>query len=126
MFSVLTSKIFGGTTIALLLVVTAMGWKLHSRDNTIAKLEKTVSDQKVEIATFKGNVASLDAGLKVCNASVDNAKAIADQVAAAGKAALAEVRKNAVALDKRINAIDAMPASTCGDAEAILRAGAVQ
>jgi len=99
----------------------------------VAALDKTISSQKADIsrltvdnATLKSNNAGLDAGLKVCNASVDNAKRIADTAAANGAALLAEVRKGNARIDNRIKSIDTMPAQTCADAEAILRAGAAQ
>lgn len=110
----------------LLLAATWLGNKSEVRGlkRQLTAANELTANQKVDLATLRGNQAGLVAGVNACNASVDSYKDVVEKLAAAGNAALAEVRKGSVALNKRLGQIDAMPSKTCNDAAAILRAGA--
>jgi len=84
----------------------------------------TVAAQRVDLATLRGNQAGLIAGVNACNTSVDSYKDVVEKLAAAGTAALNEVKKGTTALNTRLGAIDKMPAASCADALGILKAGA--
>ena len=134
-FSPLTSQIFGGA------LVLGAAWFVIDEvaDNrAYSKLEKRANDLddendqlKVNLATARGNVTSLKAGLNQCNAGVAAAAAQRQAMARAGAAAVAEVRKageDALAATRRT--LDSMPtdgataAEQCAQADAILQGGA--
>lgn len=127
MFSVLTSKIFGGLAfgLALVLVVSTINFKMQIRtlNKQVEQKDGIIERQKIDISTLKNNVKALDLGLNTCNAGVASTAATAERINKAGVAALAQVQKAGAAVDRKVKQIDAMPAATCEDADAILRAG---
>lgn len=127
MFSSLWAKVTTGTSVALLLALAALFLfkqaEISQLQSQIKTRDKTIANQTVDLATLRGNQAGLQAGLNTCNASVDAYQSVVDKIAAAGTAALAEVQKGNVALNAKLKNIDAMPAASCADAMAILKAG---
>jgi hypothetical protein len=126
MFSILTSKIFGGLALGLAMTLAFVVW---SGDRREAKLEANIAKQVKVIAklrrdneTLKGNVDKVEGALAVCNAGVDAAARTANAIGRAGAAAVEAVQKaGGVAAARSVAAVKAMPAATCQDAEAILR-----
>lgn len=97
---------------------------------TIGGLKRDLSREKelnevltTNNATLKGNAVSLEMGLATCGKSVQDAADFAGKLTKAGETALAEVQKAGANVTKKAKAIDAMPAATCDDAMAILKAG---
>lgn len=128
LFSTLTSKIFGATSLALLLALGALWIGKNIEVNGVQKkldvANSTIAQNGVDLLILRGNNAGLTQGLNVCNTSVDQYKDVVDKLSKAGMAALAEIQKNAANVNAKIKSIDAMPAKTCADAAAILSAGA--
>lgn len=127
LFSSLTSKIFGASSIALLLALGVL-WasdslKINALKRDLATANGTIASQRVDLATLRGNQAGLIAGVNACNTSVDSYKDVVEKLAAAGTAALNEVKKGNTALNHRLGVIDKMPAASCEDALGILKAG---
>jgi hypothetical protein len=127
MFSVLTSKLFGAASVGLAIAFVAMlllkNGEISSLNKRLAAADKTIAAQSVDILTLRGNQRGLEQGVAACNSSVDAYKGVVEKIAEAGRAALAEVQKGSTVLNNRIKAIDAMPANSCDDAAAILKAG---
>lgn len=128
MFSPLTSKIFAGLssvlTIALIYTIITDNIKIRMLNDTIEANGKTITRLRLENATFQVNQTTLEGAVTACSASVEVAAAKAGQAATAGVAALNEARKGSAKVARTIETLQAMPAATCADAEAILRAGA--
>lgn len=127
LFSAVTSKIFGATTVLLLLALPLL-WVIKAEQ--IKQVQKqldaanaTIARNVVDLNTLRGNNTGLEQGLAACNTSVDSYKDVVNKLAKAGEAALAEVRKNAAGVNAKLSALDKLPAKTCGDAAAILAAG---
>ena len=125
LFAGLAAKVMGGIIVALLLSNVSScvikNREIRNQAELIARYKVAAEKQRAEIATLRGNVAQLDAGLKVCNASVENTARVADAVAKAGVSALKEVQKAGKAVDRKVREIDAMPKDTCEDAFKILK-----
>lgn len=127
-FSILTSKIFAGTSVVLLLTLIALkistGIQIKTRDEMLEKQSDQIVELKANNSTLRANQSELEKGVAQCNASVAVAAAKANEAAAAGTAALNEVRRSGGRVTSAIAAIQAMPAASCADAEAILRGAA--
>lgn len=127
MFSVLTSKIFGGLSLTLLAALVwiklSTGMEIASLNRDIEGYQAKIASQQVDLSTLRGNQKGLEAGVLACNTSVDAYKNVVESLAKAGNAALAEVQKGTATLNRRLGAIDAMPAKSCDDAMGILKAG---
>lgn len=137
MFSVLSSKIYGGLSLALL---AALAWVMVSKSAVISHQDKLINDPKTGYvaqlaaaraneATLKLNQSVLVNGVNQCNSKVDAAVKAAEDAAAAGRAALAIVERNSAATRSVIAAVKAIPAGStpgeqCAAADAILLQGA--
>lgn len=128
LFSSLTSKIFGATT---LLMMIAFGLLLISKNSVIASQEKMIvaqdtqiSNLKVDLSTARSNEATLNAGLSQCNASAQNAAQVANVVAKAGVDAVAQAQKAQADVAKQVARINALPAANDQDVDRILLEGA--
>lgn len=129
------SKIFAGIAAKVLLgllVATLLGggivWAGKNRTikkqaAEIALYQSAIKDYKVAVATLRGNQAVLQSGLTVCNASITNLAATRDALSKAGVSALNNVKAAGRAVAERAARLDKMPAATCDDALAILKAG---
>jgi hypothetical protein len=118
-FSVLTSKIFGGALLALLIYhgIDELGDRRR-----YAALDKKYVALKTENGTLALNVGKHQLALNTCNQGVKNAAEVASTVAASGEAAVRAVQQAGQASAARaVRSINAAPARTCEDAEAILR-----
>lgn len=129
MFSILTSKIFGGLSVGLALTLaTVIVWKNAEIGNVQDQLmaaQTVIAEQKVDLATLRGNQKGLEVGLAQCGTSVENYKTFTEQLTNAGVAALSEVQKGTASMNAKLKRIDAMPEATCADALSILKAGAL-
>lgn len=125
-FSSLTSQIFGG------LLLAGIAYHVFDEISDARKLNSAVSakNEAVEAKNIvvnnlrisRGNVATLKTSLAQCNANIDEMASVADRVGAAGVAAVREVREaGRAAADRTARSVNAAPALTCEDAEAILR-----
>jgi len=126
MFSILTSKIFGGLALGLALALAFAVWSGDRRETkmqvTIDKHVSVNAALRRDVATLTANGVIVEQGLAQCNASVDAAARAANIVAKAGESAVRAVQKaGGAAAAKGVAAVQAMPAATCEDAEAILR-----
>ena len=126
MFSILTSKIFGGLALGLAFTLAFVIWSGDRREakleTAIAKQDKVIKRLGDEILVLASNATALEQGLGQCNASVDAAARAATAIGRAGVNAVATVQKAGQASSARAaKAVQAMPAATCEDAEAILR-----
>lgn len=97
MFSVLTSKIFAGTSVALALALVGV---VVAKNHEIARWERDFDHVSGLYNTAKGNLViarantvTVEGALAQCNASIDSAAAQAAQVAEAGRRAVADVRR---------------------------------
>lgn len=136
MFSVLTSKVFGGLLIAVMVLFAIDEYsdnkEMKAAETTIAANKTTISDLRTNLATARSNTVTAEAGLRQCNAGV---KALADQrdaMARAGTAAVQQVRRaGEQALEATNRRLSRMPtdgataAEQCEQADAILLEGAV-
>lgn len=137
MFSILTSKIFGGTTVLLAIALAAI-WiskdaVISHQDKRLAQKDVTISDLRQDLATARGNADKFELGMKQCNESAATAAQQAANVAEAGRKALEAVRKaaeaSAQASIKRLDQLPrdgTTPAQVCSQADAILLQGAGQ
>lgn len=117
--------------IALAVAVFTQSKMISSQTAKIEGQAANIGTLKVNNATLRENTTVLRSGVEQCNASIAEAKRVADRAAANGVAALAEARKaNARTGDviRAINAIPvgATPAEQCAAADAILLQGATQ
>tara|TARA_B100000678_G_scaffold289414_1_gene299903 strand:- start:3800 stop:4192 length:393 start_codon:yes stop_codon:yes gene_type:complete len=130
MFSVLTSKLFGGLALALaaLLVFQAVkhGWEIDSKNDTIETLRNDVKALNSTIATLQNNNVALEQGINACNASVENAAALANSVARSGQAAVDAATRTRQSVEKQVATIGKMRAESCEDVYDILVQGAGQ
>jgi translation initiation factor 2B subunit (eIF-2B alpha/beta/delta family) len=135
MFSVLTSKIFGGTTVALALalvgVTISKNNEIRSQAKIIKEMEAALKLQREELATLAANELSLKAAVKQCSDSVAQTAQVAQKVARSGQAAVEQVRSAGErATARAISRLQAMPrdaidpADLCAQADAILQQGA--
>lgn len=97
--------------------------EIASLNRDIEGYQAKIASQQVDLSTLRGNQKGLEAGVLACNTSVDAYKNVVESLAKAGNAALAEVQKGTATLNRRLGAIDAMPAKSCDDAMGILKAG---
>jgi uncharacterized protein YlxW (UPF0749 family) len=127
MFSPLTSKIFGATTlglmIAMMIIIFVDAQRAANLEEKIAQRDEVIKDLRLESSTLKTNQATLEQAVTQCSASVALTASKANEAANAGVAALNEARKNVGRVTSAIEAIEAMPAQSCAEAEAILRTG---
>lgn len=97
MFSILTSKIYGGVAVAILLafifMIVTKNAVISHQDKTLQAQSTTIANQKADIATLRGNYNVVRAGLDQCNESSANAAALATQIAQAGAAAVSQVKQ---------------------------------
>lgn len=134
MFSVLSSKIFGGTTLVLM---AALAFILVSKNAVISHQDKLINDPKTgyvarlaaaeaNVTTLKQNQGALEQGVATCGDSVRAAADAANRAANVGLQALAAVKSQTSAI-ARLQAMPtngATPAEQCAQADAILLEGA--
>lgn len=118
-----------GSTLALMLLLVAV---TISKNREISNLEQKVKNEQVASSVLrynnlvlKNNELALTGALDTCNASVQAVATKSQAIDAAGAAALAEVKKAGAAVDRKVAQLATMPRSTCDDALAILKAGAL-
>lgn len=137
MFSSLSSKVFGATSVglALLLVFVTLSKNAQIDDlkETVEKHEKTLKIQREDLATLAANELTLKGALKQCSESVARTAQVAASVARSGQAAVEQVRaatekSTAQAISRLQNMPrDAKaPLDLCAQADAILQQGAAQ
>lgn len=130
MFSVLTSKLFGGAAIALAVALAfTVGMyeaKVDVYAGELGKADDKIDGLQSDIAALRLNNASLDSGLKQCNTSVDQLASVASAVNRNSAAALAAATAGRGKVVERIQIIKQMPTNSCADVTAILKQGAVQ
>jgi predicted pyridoxine 5'-phosphate oxidase superfamily flavin-nucleotide-binding protein len=135
MFSVLTSKIFGGATVALALalvgVMISKNHEIRSQAKVIKEMEATLKLQRADLATLAANEITLKAAVNQCSDSVARTAQVAQVVARSGQAAVEQVRSAGErATARAISRLQAMPrdatdpADLCAQADAILQQGA--
>lgn len=119
LFSTLTSKVFG----ALLLAMAAYHVVDEVRDaRALNKMTEERNTAKANLTTARGNVISLSAALEQCNQSAKSAADMAEAVGRAGAESVRQVQQAGIrTLEQTTRRIEAAPAETCEDAEAILR-----
>ena len=111
----------------MLLIAVGVMWltmnaKLSEAHRENTNLQTALVIARTNETTERANAKTYGDGLKVCNASVDAAAAVAQKLSAAGAAAVAQVQqagKDSTA--KALKRIDAAPKNTCGDALNILK-----
>jgi translation initiation factor 2B subunit (eIF-2B alpha/beta/delta family) len=134
MFSVLTSKIFGGATVALALalvgVTISKNHEIRSQAKVIEEMEATLKLQRADLATLAANEITLKAAVKQCSDSVARTAQVAQAVARSGQAAVEQVRSAGErATARAISRLQDMPrdatdpADLCAQADAILQQG---
>lgn len=117
-FSPLASQIFGGALLAL----TAYHIYDEVRDaRALNAVEKKLNDKTADYNTAIANIGTYTVALQQCNAGVESAAEAAEAVARAGAAAVSAVRRAGENNARTVANINAAPAATCEDAEAILR-----
>lgn len=109
---------------ALALIVTSKNAVINKQDEQLRDKDAKITLLDAALSTAHANEATLRLGLSQCNAGVQQAADVANQVAAAGAAAVKQVQQAGAAALAKNNRIDAMPAATCADADAILLEGA--
>lgn len=135
MFSILTSKIFGGVAaallVALIFVYVSKTAVISHQDKTLRAQATAISNLKSDLRTARANADKLEFGLEQCNASAHSAAETATRIAQAGAAAVEQVRAAGVAsTSAAVRRLEAMPrdgataAQLCEQADAILLEGA--
>lgn len=133
MWSILTSRLAGPIASGLVLLLIAMlAYTTLTKNAVINKQDKTLETQARTIVTLRGNLAvargnsaSLEAGLHQCNVSAKAAAEQAQRIAQAGVNAVRQVQQaGADSVSAVRRSVQAAPAATCQDAEAILRGDA--
>lgn len=128
MFSVLTSKIFGGVAagLAVILAVTVIGYegKIGVYQNQLEKADGQITGLQADVAALRSNNAQLDAGVKQCNASIDALASVAKVVSNNGAVAVKAAQANRSEVTERIETIRVTPVNTCDDVKALLKQGA--
>lgn len=129
MWKLLTSRLAGpvGAGLSLLLAIALLSLLL-TKNRAIANLERSLLKEEQsnlvlrrDNATLRGNAVTLEAALHQCNVGVAALKTATDAITNAGVKALQEVQKAGTSVDRKIQAIDAMPKETCEDAFKILK-----
>lgn len=124
-FESIAARAFGALLLLSLVlhVVTGIGHRreVAKLNSTVAAYKRATDDYKVAVATLRGNQAALTAGLRVCNANVENLANVRNALTSAGVKALQEVQKAGRSVDRKVREIDAMPTATCEDAFKILK-----
>lgn len=128
MFSVLSSKLFGATSVALLAllayVLVTKNTEISLQSKTIAEQNGTIKTLRENNATLKLNMGTLELAVNQCSAGVANAANAANAAARAGTAAASAAQSSRAETNRAVEALQALPRATCQDAEAILRQGA--
>lgn len=129
MFSVLTSKIFAGTSAFLLL---ALGYSVLSYELTVRSQKRQLERAEAlnaqlssDLMTARANVQSLRTGLNTCNASVEATERLSKKVEEIGTAAVKAVQNMRPSVQSRIETISKVPVNTCDDVKAVLKMGAM-
>lgn len=126
MFSVLTSKIYGGLSIALAL---CLGVLWLAKNSEIAEWEGKYNVAEnarlrlaVDVAQCRTNNGALQLALERQNAATDATARLAKEVAAKGSAALVQAQAGNKAVEAKIKAIDATSRTgdDCKDADALI------
>ena len=127
MFSVLTSKIFGGVAVALAaaLAFTVITYeaKIGVYNNQLRKADGQITGLQADVAALRSNNAQLDAGVKQCNASIDALASVAKVVSNNGAVAVKAAQANRSEVTERIETIKLTPVNTCDDVKALLKKG---
>lgn len=128
MFSVLSSKIFGGTTLlmvaAFALLLISKNAVINSQNRQIRDLISQTSSLRSNLNICRGNEANLEGQLTGQNAKVKAAADAANMVAKAGVAAVAQAQKAGAGVAAQVARINALPEATCADVDNILLEGA--
>ena len=128
MLKLLTSPLISAGALALTLLLSGLLLVAKIEARHAVKVEADLRSQldtaKTNYDRCKTNRLVLDGALNQCNAGAENTARVAGVVATAGKQALDVVARGRTHVDVDIGRIKAMPAATCEDALAILKAGA--
>jgi hypothetical protein len=128
MFSILTSKIFGATSlflvVALVFIVVSYEGKVGTYQSQLEKADKKISGLQADTTTLRGNNLKLDNGLAQCNKSIDTMALTARTVSANSAAAVQAAQRGRKATTDRIETIRLMPVNTCADVKSVLKQGA--
>lgn len=123
MFSILTSKLFGGAAIALLLFSGVQTARLHFAHNTIERRDATIKGLNADIVLYKANEAALNATISRQNAVVDAMKATGDAATARASKALREAQRANTKVDEAIGQIRGRKVEGCETGGAIISSG---
>lgn len=133
MFSILTSKIYGGVAVGLALalayVVVTKNAVIDNQAETLRENTTTIGNLKSDLRTARSNNDKLEFGIQQCNAGVQAAADAASVVAQAGVRAVEQTRKAGAAVAAKVDRINALPAAgppsaLCEQADDILLEGA--
>lgn len=126
-FSALTSKIFGGVSIVLILVVAYLvisnNAAIKAKNDALTAATQTIQAQARDLTTARNNNAELAKALRDQNASIDALAAQGKATAEASAAQLATIRKTNAAEAAQLKAVlDSVPGDldSCRRAEAMI------
>ena len=97
--------------------------QIGNLNDDIKEYKDSIVEYQAAVGIWKNNARSYSLGLSQCNAGVQNTAETADRLNRAGVAALNEVKRAGNAVERKVQQIDALPAGSCEDALAILKAG---
>ena len=106
-FSVLTSKIFGGLAVALLVFSGVQTWRIDG-------LKKENAQYELKLQTSNKSIELLESTVKELADSINNQKEIADTKTKAAQKALLEAQRKTAGLQSQISAIRAENLSSDG------------
>jgi hypothetical protein len=106
-FSVLTSKIFGGLALALLVFSGVQTWRIDG-------LKKENAQYELKLQTSNKSVDLLESTVKKLADSINTQKEVADTKSKAAQKALLEAQRKTVGLQSQISAIRAENLSSDG------------
>lgn len=125
LMQILTSKLTGiiGTvaSIGLLIALVVARIEIHSLNGKLDERDDRIAALRLNVATSQANEAKLQGSLDQCSASVQHSADVANSVAKAGAAAVAQVQAAGRSVDNKVAAIAAAPKNTCEDAFKILK-----
>jgi hypothetical protein len=106
-FSVLTSKIFGGLAVALLVFSVVQTWRIDG-------LKKENAQYELKLQTSNKSVELLESTVKELADSINTQKEVADTKTKAAQKALLEAQRKTAGLQSQISAIRAENLSSGG------------
>jgi hypothetical protein len=106
-FSVLTSKIFGGIALALLVFAGVQTYRIGSLKGDIEALEKDNAQYELKLQTSNKSIESLMVSISVTKKSIEAAQVIQASKRKASQEALTKAKKHTRGLESQINAIRA-------------------